>query len=104
MTNHLSSVSPSLNKQGQPSSTSASTDISPVYVYGIKTLIKMMAPMAPAIGEEFWEKINNQHDNRHRGQKQTIFKGDPNSIGSRAVRLTAGLLFIIIALARFIPT
>ncbi|CAJ0650948.1 12005_t:CDS:2 [Entrophospora sp. SA101] len=36
-----------------------------------------MAPMAPAIGEEFWEKINNQHDddnNRHRGQKQTIFK------------------------------
>ncbi|CAJ0869539.1 10307_t:CDS:10 [Entrophospora sp. SA101] len=51
---------------------------------GVSSLIKltnhlssMMAPMAPAIGEEFWEKINNQHDddnNRHRGQKQTIFK------------------------------
>ncbi|CAJ0846053.1 6234_t:CDS:10 [Entrophospora sp. SA101] len=45
---------------------------------GVSSLIKLtnhLSSVSPR--EEFWEKINNQHDddnNRHRGQKQTIFK------------------------------
>ncbi|CAG8676006.1 1448_t:CDS:2, partial [Scutellospora calospora] len=53
LTNHLTSISPYQNEN-----TSKSTIISPTYEYGVKTLVKMMAPMAPSIGEEFWEILN----------------------------------------------
>ncbi|GBB97885.1 hypothetical protein RclHR1_00310013 [Rhizophagus clarus] len=56
LTNHLTSISPNVNMS------------QPVYMYGVKCLVKMMAPMAPSLGEEFWEVLN-------KGRKiQTIFE------------------------------
>lgn len=36
----------------------------PVYIYGVKCLVKMMAPMAPSLGEEFWEVLNKGRGTR----------------------------------------
>ncbi|CAG8631548.1 16122_t:CDS:10, partial [Racocetra fulgida] len=54
LTNHLTSISTYQNENASKKS----TIVSPTYEYGIKTLVKMMAPMAPSIGEEFWEILN----------------------------------------------
>ncbi|CAG8465748.1 21693_t:CDS:10 [Dentiscutata erythropus] len=54
LTNHLTSISPFQNENASKNS----TVVSPIYEYGIRTLVKMMAPMAPSIGEEFWEILN----------------------------------------------
>ncbi|CAG8710870.1 5106_t:CDS:10, partial [Cetraspora pellucida] len=54
LTNHLTSISPYQNENASKKS----TIVSQTYEYGVKTLVKMMAPMAPSIGEEFWEILN----------------------------------------------
>jgi leucyl-tRNA synthetase len=56
LTNHLTSISPNINKSR------------PVYIYGVKCLVKMMAPMAPSVGEEFWEVLNKNK------KTQTVFE------------------------------
>ncbi|RIA96498.1 leucyl-tRNA synthetase [Glomus cerebriforme] len=56
LTNHLTSISPNVNKSR------------PVYIYGVRCLVKMMAPMAPSIGEEFWEDLNENK------KTQTVFE------------------------------
>ncbi|CAB4428700.1 unnamed protein product [Rhizophagus irregularis] len=52
LTNHLTSISPNVNMSR------------PVYIYGVKCLVKMMAPMAPSLGEEFWEVLNKGRGTR----------------------------------------
>ncbi|CAG8506209.1 11441_t:CDS:2, partial [Racocetra persica] len=59
LTNHLTSISTYQNENASKKS----TIVSPTYEYGIKTLVKMMAPMAPSIGEEFWEILNRGKQN-----------------------------------------
>ncbi|CAG8632493.1 13151_t:CDS:10, partial [Funneliformis mosseae] len=56
LTNHLTSVSPIINKSDR----NENSIISPVYIHGVKSLVKMIAPMAPSIGEEFWECLNKE--------------------------------------------
>jgi leucyl-tRNA synthetase len=56
LTNHLTNIFPNVNKSR------------PVYIYGVKCLVKMMAPMTPSIGEEFWEVLNKSR------KTQTVFE------------------------------
>nr|CAG8591932.1 12110_t:CDS:10 [Entrophospora candida] len=63
LTNHLSSVSPSLNKQDQPSSTSASIDISPI---NGKTRFSILVPSALLNNNSSIEKLIQESEN---GQK-----------------------------------
>ena len=67
LTNHLSSISSNVNKSR------------PVYIHGVKCLVKMMAPMSPSIGEEFWEVLN-------KGSKtQTIFEESWPKVDSKGL-------------------
>ncbi|CAG8575848.1 11418_t:CDS:10, partial [Acaulospora morrowiae] len=62
LTNHLTSISPNLNEAApreKPVIEPTNVIISPyLYEYGVRALIKMLAPMAPSFGEEFWEILN----------------------------------------------
>ncbi|CAG8470962.1 10350_t:CDS:10 [Acaulospora colombiana] len=62
LTNHLIGISPNLSEKTlQERATVDSNNLS-LYEYGVRALIKMISPMAPAIGEEFWEILNkDQH-------------------------------------------
>ncbi|RHZ72549.1 hypothetical protein Glove_242g131 [Diversispora epigaea] len=50
---------------------------SSVYEYGLRSLVKMIAPMAPSIGEEFWETLNN-----HKQQQQSSETGNEIKINT----------------------
>lgn len=54
LTNHLTNISSLLNKTNVDN-----TKLFLVYEYGLRSLVKMMAPTAPSIGEEFWEILDN---------------------------------------------
>ncbi|CAG8485491.1 5907_t:CDS:10 [Ambispora gerdemannii] len=61
-TSHSRSPSNKNNKETNLDSDTSSS-LSPVFVYGVETLVKLLAPMAPSFAEESWEFLKKRYDN-----------------------------------------
>ncbi|CAG8520027.1 2928_t:CDS:10 [Ambispora leptoticha] len=81
LTNHLSNSittphSPS-NKNNknddEETNLDSDTSLSPVFVYGVETLVKILAPMAPSFAEECWEFLKKRHEHND-NNAQSIFE------------------------------
>ncbi|RUP50015.1 leucyl-tRNA synthetase [Jimgerdemannia flammicorona] len=45
-----------------------------VYMHAVETLVKMMAPMAPAVGEECWETLGARIESKDMGWTASVFR------------------------------
>ncbi|ORX98703.1 leucyl-tRNA synthetase [Basidiobolus meristosporus CBS 931.73] len=78
LTTALTNVSPSLDSSNPISVGDAS--ISPVYMHAVQSLVKMMSPVAPSVGEECWETLGCTHDNWTSVFEESWPKVDPRAL------------------------
>ncbi|KAL1919933.1 uncharacterized protein VTP21DRAFT_1865 [Calcarisporiella thermophila] len=68
LTNYLTPTDPTLGRSKLPSGTNREEKTaapSPVFTHAVISLVKMIAPMAPALGEECWEALRKGSKDEH---------------------------------------
>ncbi|KAK9763153.1 Leucyl-tRNA synthetase, mitochondrial [Basidiobolus ranarum] len=62
LTTALTNSQPSLDTKN-PISTENEKSVSPVYLHAVQSLVKMMSPLTPSVGEECWETLGKNQEN-----------------------------------------